>query len=87
MPITSRLSQAIILCRDSHARFGIKPRMTIFNENYRVVAVESQSLVIRGIVSGNVLIINAVPECPLRKEAFPAGQLIRLIDPSVAAPD
>jgi hypothetical protein len=61
--------------------------MTIFNENYRVVAVESHTLVVRGILSGNVLIINTVPECPLREEAFLPGQLIRLSDPSIAAPN
>jgi hypothetical protein len=39
--------------------------MTIFDEKYRVVAVESQSLVICGVLSGNVLVINADPEFPL----------------------
>jgi hypothetical protein len=42
--------------------------MTIFDEQYRVVAVESQCLVIRGVLSGNVLVINTVPEFPPTKE-------------------
>ncbi len=59
--------------------------MTIYDEQHRVVAVESHSLTVRGILSGNVLIINTVPEFPLTEEAFPPGQLIRLSDPSSAA--
>ena len=61
--------------------------MTIYDEKYRVVAVESHSLVIRGILSGKVLIINTAPEFPLRQEDFPRGQLIRLNDPSAAVPN
>jgi hypothetical protein len=61
--------------------------MTIFDEKYRVVAVESQSLVICGVLSGNVLVINADPEFPLTEEVFPLGQLIALSDPSTAAPN
>jgi hypothetical protein len=61
--------------------------MTIFDEKYRVVAVESQSLVIRGVLSGNLLIINADPEFPLTEEAFPLGQLVALSDPSNAVPN
>lgn len=60
--------------------------MTIYDEQYRVVAVESHSLVIRGILSGKVLIINTVSEFPLTEEAFPFGQLITLSDPSAAMP-
>ncbi len=58
--------------------------MTIYDEKYRVVAVESQSLVIRGILSGNVLIIKTDPGFPLTEKAFPLGQLIRLSDPASA---
>jgi len=58
--------------------------VTIFDEQYRVVAVESQRLVVRGILSGNVLIINTDPEFPLSGEAFRLGQLISLSDPSSA---
>jgi hypothetical protein len=59
--------------------------VTIFDEQYRVVAVESQTLVVRGLLSGNVLIINTDPEFPLSGEAFPLGQLISLSDPFTAA--
>jgi hypothetical protein len=61
--------------------------MTIYDEQYRVVAVESHGLTVRGILSGNVLVINAVPDCPLTEEAFPLGQLVRLSDPSAVKPD
>ena len=61
--------------------------MTIFDEQYRVVAVESQSLVIRGIRSGRVLIINTVAESPLRLEDYPLGKLIALTDPSTVPVD
>ena len=61
--------------------------MTIYDEQYRVVAVESHSLTVRGILSGNVLIINTDPESPLTQEAFPPGKLIRLSDPSAAEPN
>ena len=61
----------------------IKERMTIFDEKYKVVAVESQCLVIRGVLSGNVLLINTESDFP--REAFPPGQLITLSDPAVGA--
>lgn len=61
--------------------------MTIFDEKYRVVAVESQRLVICGVLSGNVLIINTDPEFTLTEEAFPLGRLIALSDPSTAPPN
>jgi hypothetical protein len=56
--------------------------MTIFDENYRVMAVEDQQLVIRGVQSGDVLVINTDPEFPLNRAAFPVGKLIVLSDPS-----
>ncbi len=56
--------------------------MTIFDEEYKVVAVESQRLVIRGVLSGNVLVIKPSPEFPLSEEAFRVGQLITLSDPA-----
>ncbi len=65
----------------------IQPCMTIFDEKYRVVAVESHSLTIRGVISGNVLVINTGLECPLAEEDFPVGRLIALNDPSQATPD
>jgi hypothetical protein len=62
--------------------------MPIFDETYRVIAVESQSLTIRGNVSGEVLtIVNTAPESPLTTEDYPVGQLIALTDPSASAPN
>jgi hypothetical protein len=58
-------------------------RAAIFDESYRVVAVDDQSLVVRGVRSGEVLrIMNANPENPLRKADYPPGKLIALSDPS-----
>lgn len=57
--------------------------MSIFDERYRVVAIESDHLVIRGMLSGQVLtIINPEPATPLTPEDYPLGKLIALIDPS-----
>lgn len=59
--------------------------MSIFDEQYRVVAIESDRLLIRGILSGKVLtIINPEPETPLSQEDYPLGKLIALTDPSTA---
>jgi hypothetical protein len=57
--------------------------MSIFDEQYRVVAIEGDCLVIRGILSGEVLtIVNPEPETPLAPEDYPPGKLIALTDPS-----
>jgi hypothetical protein len=57
----------------------------IFDEKYRVVAVESQSLTVRGVRSGKVLtIVNHNPDVPLTPEEYPPGKLIKLSDPSIA---
>jgi hypothetical protein len=62
--------------------------MAIFDETYRVIAVENQSLTIRGSVSGEILtIVNTAPESPLTPEEYPVGQLIALTDPSASAPN
>jgi hypothetical protein len=59
--------------------------MSIFEEQYRVVAIEGNCLVIRGILSGDVLtIVNPEPETPLTPEEYPPGKLIALTDPSAA---
>jgi hypothetical protein len=59
----------------------------IFDEKYRVVAVESQRLTIQGVVSGEVLtIVNAEPEVPFTED-YPLGKLIALGDPSSAPPN
>ena len=58
-------------------------RMSIFDEHYRVVAIDSDRLFIRGILSGHVLtIVNPEPETPLTPEEYPPGKLIALTDPS-----
>lgn len=55
----------------------------IFDEEYRVVAVESQSLTIQGVRSGQVLtIVTQNPEAPLTPAEYPPGKLISLSDPS-----
>jgi len=60
-------------------------RMSIFDEQYRVVAIEGDRLFIRGILSGDVLaIVNPEPETPLTQEDYPPGKLIALTDPSTA---
>jgi hypothetical protein len=56
---------------------------SIFDQHYRVVAVESDRLLVRGIVNGEVLaILNPEPEVPLSQEDFHLGKLIALTDPS-----
>jgi hypothetical protein len=60
-------------------------RMSIFDEKYRVVAIEGNRLLIRGILSGDVLaIVNPEPETPLTLAEYPPGKLIALSDPSSA---
>jgi hypothetical protein len=59
--------------------------MTTFNEQYRVVSVESQRMVVRGVRSGEVLtIMNSQPDIPLREEDYPPGGLISLTDMSIS---
>jgi hypothetical protein len=56
---------------------------SIFHQQYRVIAVEADRLLIRGVSSGEVLtIINPEPEIPLSQEDYPPGKLIALSDPS-----
>jgi hypothetical protein len=60
-------------------------RMSIFDEKYRVVAIEADRLVIRGIRSGHVLtIVNPEPDTPLSQQDYPLGKLIALSDPSAS---
>jgi hypothetical protein len=62
-----------------------KPAVAIFDEQYRVVAVKSDCLTIRGVRSGKVLtIVNPDPETPLTPADYPPGKLIALSDPSAA---
>jgi len=58
-------------------------RVSIFDEQYRVVAIEGDCLLIRRILSGEVLaIVNPEPETPLTQDDYPLGKLIALTDPS-----
>lgn len=58
---------------------------SIFDKQYRVIAVEGDRLLVRGILNGEVLtIINPEPETPLALEDFPPGKLIAITDPSTA---
>ena len=57
--------------------------MALFDETYRIIAVESQSLTLRGTVSGEVIrIVNTNTETPLSEKEYPVGQLIALSDPT-----
>jgi hypothetical protein len=63
-------------------------KKSIFGQQYRVVAVDGNRLLVRGILSGEVLtIINTEPEAPLARENFPPGKLIALTDPTTAPLD
>ena len=51
----------------------------LFAERYRVIAVDAQNLVLRGIRSGEVVtIMNADPDNPLTDKDYPPGKLIEL---------
>jgi hypothetical protein len=70
---------------DSASKVPMARKTSIFDEQYRVIAIEGDSLVIRGILSGNVLtILNPEPAAPLNREDYPLGKLIALSDPSAA---
>jgi hypothetical protein len=54
----------------------------IFDEEYRVVAVEGNSLTIQGVRSGRLLtIVNQTPGVALTPADYPPGGLISLSDP------
>jgi hypothetical protein len=60
-------------------------KISIFDEQYRVIAIDGDRLLIRGILSGDVLaIVNPEPETPLSAADYPLGKLIALTDPSAA---
>ena len=60
----------------------------LFNEKYRVVAVEAERLTVKGIITGIVLtIVNSDPAMPLSAEQYPLGKLVALSDPSASAPN
>jgi hypothetical protein len=61
------------------------PEKSIFDQQYRVVAVDGDRLLVRGLVSGEVLtIVNPQPGTPLTAEEYPPGKLIVLSDPSTS---
>jgi hypothetical protein len=62
-------------------------KQRIFDEKYRVVGIERDRLLVRGVHSGDVLTIMNSPESPLSAEEFPLGKLIALTDPSISAMD
>ena len=65
-----------------------EPDASIFGERYRVVSVEGDRLLLRGVMSGQLLtVINPEPQSPLREEDYPPGKLIALSDPSTAVPN
>jgi hypothetical protein len=68
---------------DSASQCGMKAtKREIFDEHYRVLAVESQSLTVQGVRTGNVLtIVNQTPGIALTPADYPPGRLIALSDP------
>jgi len=63
-------------------------KTSVFDQQYRVVAIEEDRLVIRGVLTGEVLtILNPESETPLTAKDYPPGKLIALTDPSQARPD
>ncbi|MGB8007925.1 MAG: hypothetical protein WCF48_12415 [Terriglobales bacterium] len=57
--------------------------MSIFDEQYRVIAIEGDLLLIRGVITGTVLtIVNPEPETRPTLADYPLGKLIALSDPS-----
>lgn len=58
----------------------------IFEEMYRVIAVENESMTIQGVRSGKLLtIVN--PSGPLNEAEYPPGRLIALSDPLNPTPN
>jgi hypothetical protein len=68
--------------RDFASHLSMKAKRGLFEEEYRVLAVESHSLTVQGVSSGEVLtIVNQTP-APLTEADYPPGKLIALSDPS-----
>jgi hypothetical protein len=58
---------------------------SIFDEQYRVVSVENDRLLVRGILSGELLtIVNPASGTILNQANYPVGKLIALTDPSTS---
>lgn len=59
----------------------------MFEERYRVIAVDAQNLVVKGVTSGEVVTItNANPAKPFSQKDYPPGKLIAISDPSTGTP-
>lgn len=57
--------------------------MSVFDENYQVLSVDGDRLLVRGERSGDVLtIVSFEPYAPLSKEQYPVGKIIVLTDPA-----
>ena len=81
-------TRASLLCLIASNAEMREPDASIFGERYRVVSVEPDRLLVRGVVSGQMLtIVNPMPGTPLREEDYPPGKLIALSDPSAALPN
>ena len=66
----------------------VKKPDSIFDQQYRVVALENDRLIVQGVVSGEVLtIVNPDPAVPLNPEEYTPGKLIVLTDPSSNTPN
>jgi hypothetical protein len=80
------MSEALgIACPNPRIQRVMGRRTSIFDEKYRVIAIEGNRLLIRGILTGDVLaIVNPEPETPLTLAEYPPGKLIALSDPSTA---
>lgn len=61
--------------------------MTIFDEKYRVVAVESERLTICGVATGKVLVINTDADISPTQGDYLLGKLIASTDPFTAVLD
>ncbi len=83
MPINGYRAEFVQLVRKFSHLTSIMENNAIFDEKYRVIAIDEQNLILQGIRSGEVLTIkNAHPENPLTAEDYPPGRLIALNDPS-----
>jgi hypothetical protein len=71
------------MARDAASNNQEGVSVSVFDEKYRVVGVEPDRLLLRGVHSGDVLtIVNSEPTIPLTQEEYPVGKLIALSDPS-----
>ena len=83
--VNSRVSETWIPASNQYQMGRKALRMSVFDEKYRVVGIEGDRLLLRGVHSGAVLtILNSEPEVPLTQEEYPIGRLIALTDPAIA---